>query len=501
MGNSNPLNSAFSRVWLIDGRARPDHAPEFLNFLKVTSVDQNFGAVNPIFNPSKSEYGKFDQVGEFRDEEERVSTELVGHYARDIKSRLLTLAQKGCKFDTQLHIGECEDPSRFNSFQKVVIFEGVIIETYGTEDLGALEPGEQGKVDETGAISAQNWYEFVPLGFSNRTPSGVTNELIDIAKCDSPSCGNCEDESDGCEKFYAISKAAGGSPSTPADVVFTLDKGLTWYFADVDTLGVAVDPTAIECVGEYVVVISNTDGDQMHIALTSEFDGTTDPAFILVTTGFVAGGGPNDIYSLGNTAYLCGNFGYIYKTTDVAAGVTVLDAGVATISDMNAIHMLSEEFGISGGNDGALLTIRNDLVSAIATSPVGIGTDITAVYVKTELEWFVGTSAGTLFRTLDGGTTWTQIVLPGTAPTIITAIDFSSDSVMYVSGTVSGKGEIFISISGGNSFIRAPRLSSSAMPNNDQINAIAVCEDDVDFVVGVGLAADGTDGFIVIGSD
>lgn len=501
MGNFNPLNSAFTRVWLIDGRARPDHAPEFLNFLKITSVDQNFGAVNPIFNPSKDQYGKFDQVGEFRDEEERVSTELVGHYARNIKSRLLQLAQGGCKFDVQMHIGECEDPGQFDSFQKVIIFEGVILETYGTEDLGALEPGEQGKVDETGAISAQNWYEFVPISFANRTPAGVTNELLDVVICDSPSCGDCEDESDGCEKIFSISKAAGGSPSTPADVVYSLDKGLNWNFDDVDTLGIAIDPTGIDCVDSYVVVITNTDDEQMHIALISEFDGVTDPAFTLVTTGFVAGSGPNAIYSLGNEAYLCGNFGYIYKTTDPAAGVTVLDAGVATIANMNAIYMLSEEFGISGGNDGALLTIRSDLVSAVATSPVGIGTNITAVFVKTELEWFVGTSAGTLYRTLDAGATWTLITLPGTSPTTVTDIEMSSDSVMYVSATVSGKGEIFISISGANSFIRAPRLSSNAVPNNDQINGIAVCKHDVDFVVGVGLAADGTDGFIVIGSD
>lgn len=501
MGNYNPLNSAFSRVWLIDGRARPDHAPEFLNFLKLTSVDQNFGAVNPIFNPSDSEYGKFDQVGEFRDEEERVTTEMVGHYARDIKSRLLTLAQKGCKFDVQLHIGECENPGDYDSFQKLVIFEGVIIETYGTEDLGALEPGEQGKVDETGSISAQNWYEFIPLGFANRTPAGVTNELIDVVRCDAPSCGDCQDESDGCEKFYAISKAAGGSPGTPADVVFTLDKGLTWYFDDVDTLDIAEDPSAIACVGIYIVVTASVTGEEMHIALISEFDGVTDPAFTQVTTGFVAGGAPNDIYSLGNTAYLVGNFGYVYKTTDPAAGVTVLDAGVATISTLNSVHMLSEDFGIAGGNDGALLTIRSDLVSVVATSPVGIGTNINVVYVKTELEWFVGTDAGTLYRTLDGGATWTLITLPGTAPTAVTDIQFSSDSIMYVSATVSGKGEIFISVSGGNQFIRAPRLSATAIPNNDQINAIAVCQDDVDFVVGVGLAADGTDGFIVVGSD
>lgn len=498
---SNPLDSAFSRVWLIEGRARPDHDPDFLNYMKQMGIDWNLGSINPIYDPSADQYGRFEQVGEFRDEEERPTTSLVDHYRSDAKSKLLDLAKRGCAFDMQLHMGECQDPKYFNDFEKVAIWEGVYLESYSSDDMGALEPGERGKVDETGDISAIKMYEFMPLAFAARSPAAVTNELLDVIVCDSPSCGDCESESTGCKRIMAISSAAGGSPTTPADVVFSLDGGLTWLAHDVDTMGVAVDPTGIECVGSYVVVITNTTDDEMHIALISEFTAADDPAFTQIDTGFVDGCGPNDIHSLGNTAYLCGNFGYIYKTTDPAAGVTVIDAGIATIANLNAIHMLSEEFGVAVGNDGAVIRIVSDLAGAIATSPVGIGTDLQAVYVKSESEWFVGDDAGDLWYTLDGGATWTEITLPGTAPSAITDIEMSSKSVMYVSATVNGKGEIFISIDGGSSFIRAPRAAADAMPNNDRINGIAVCEYDVDFVVGVGLHSDGADGFIVVGND
>jgi hypothetical protein len=37
------------------------------------------------------------------------------------------------------------------------------------------------------------------------------------------------------------------------------------------------------------------------------------------------------------------------------------------------------------------------------------------------------------------------------------------------------------------------------MPGNDKINAIAYCPSDANFFVGVGLADDATDGFIVVG--
>lgn len=498
----DPLNSSLTRTWLIEGRARPGHEPEFLDFMKLGAMEQNLGSVNPIYNPSREKYGSFVQAGSFRDEIERPTTSMVGHYARALKSRMLTLALAGCAFDLQLHIGVCEDPGIFNDFEKVVIFEGVFLESYSTDDVGALEPGEQGKVDETGEVSADRMYEFKPLNLAARVPTGttLTNQLLDVIVCDSSSCGDCATESNGCQKIMAISAAAGGSPSTPADVVFSLDGGATWAAHDIDTLAAGEAPSGIACIGSYVVVVSNASGSQ-HVALISEFDGVADPAFSQVTTGYVVGGEPNDIWSLGNFAFIVGDSGYIYKTTDPLGSVVVVDAGAATTSNLNRVHAISEDFAVAVGEDGVIVKIVSGLASLLSTSPIGIGTDFTAVWVKTEDEWFVGDSAGVLRRTLDGGATWTIETLPGGAVTDITEIQMSSKSIVYVSATRSGQGEIYISIDGGNSFKRAPRGSAGAMPANDEITAMAVCEFDVDFAVGVGLAEDGVDGFIVVGSD
>lgn len=495
-----PLNSAFTRTWLLEGRARPDHVPNFMSFMKLGAMEQSFGSVNPIFEPSKTKYGKFEQVGSFRDEEERPSTSMAGHYAATLKSKMLELGQAGCAFDLQVHIGQCEDPSIFDDFEKIVIFEEVFLESYSTDDVGALEPGEQGKVDETGDVSARRMYEFKPLSVAARSPSSVTNQLLDVIICDSSSCGDCEDESNGCQKILAISSAAGGSPSTPADVVFSLDGGKTWAAHDIDTLGAAEDPSAIACVGSYVVVVSNASGSQ-HVALISEFDGNTDPAFSEVTTGYVTGGEPNDIWSLGSIAFIVGDGGYIYKTEDPSTEVTVLDAGAATISTLNRVHAISEDFAIAVGEDGVIIKIENELASLLTTTPIGIGTDFTSIWIKSETEWFVGDSAGILRRTLDGGITWTVITLPGGVTSDITEIQMSADSVVYVSATKAGKGEVYVSVNGGQTFIRTPRGNAGAFPTNDEVTALAVCEFDVDFFVAVGLAADGSDGFIAIGSD
>ena len=220
-----------------------------------------------------------------------------------------------------------------------------------------------------------------------------------------------------------------------------------------------------------------------------------------MTTGYVVGGEPNDIWSLGGYAIIVGNSGYIYKTIAPATEVVLLDAGAATTSDLFSVHALSEDFAVAVGNDGVIVVIQNELAALLSTSPIGIGTDFGSVFVKTESEWFVGDNAGVLRRTLDGVKTWTSITLPGGSVTDITEIQMSSKSIMYVSATRSGKGEVYISVNGGESFIRSPRGNAGGMPNNDEITALAVCEFDVDFFVGVGLASDNTDGFIVIGSD
>lgn len=495
-----PLNSAYTRVWLQEGRARPDHRPVYKGFMKMAGLNQSFGDIQPIFVPSNKQLGKFDQAGFFRDEEERPSTSLMGHYAADVKSDMIRLAKEGCPFDVQLHIGKCDDPTLFDAFQKILIFEEVFLTSISSDDLGALEPGEQGKVDETGDISAARMYEFMPLSYAERSPSVVTNRLVDVVICGNQSCGDCDEENSGCEDIYAISAAAGGSPGTPADVVFSLDKGENWGAHDIDTLGAGEAPDGVACVGQYLVVVSNA-SDSMHIALLSQFKNSADPSFTEVETGFVVAGAPNAIFSVGSLAFIVGANGYIYKSENPTSGVEVIDAGVSTTSHLLAVHAISEEFAVAVGEDGVIVTISNDLATRLASSPVGIGVDILTVRVKSENEWFIGTDAGTFFRTLDSGVTWTNdsAKLSGTK-TAVTSIRMSSASVMYVSGTVGGNGAIWVSVNGGYTFERQ-KQGTGIIPLGDVIDALAVCESDVDFVVGVGLANNGTDGFIVIGSD
>ena len=496
-----PAVNSLSRVFLIEGRAGPTHEPTFESCLKMMGLDQALGDVTRIECPDPNTPGKFIEVGTFRGAEERASTELVGRFAIDLRSTLIRLAKQGCPVDVQLHLGQCQDLSDFTAFEQVIVFEDVLATNIGTDELGALGSDEQGLINETLAISIGNYYQYFPIGFAERAATIVTNQVIDVVICDAIGCGNCEDESDGCQRIYSVTLQAGGSPGTPADVVFSLDGGATFLAHDVDSLGAAEDPTGIACITIYIVVISN-DSASLHWALKSEFTATDDPDFTEVAAGFVAGGEPNDIWSLGNFAFIVGDGGYVYKTTDPTTGVTVVEDGTVQVDDLNAVHALSKDFAVAVGNNGAVIfTNGGDIWQEAPTRPVGIGIELLAVAIKSETEWWVGSDAGNLYYTLNAGLTWTVKAFPGSGAGVIRDIDIVSDTVMYMAhDTAAPLGRVLRSLSGGESWQVLPEGAAPIVPN-DQITALYGCRDNPNFVAAVGLADNGTDGIILVGED
>lgn len=492
--------TANSRVFIIEGRASPEHSPEYESCLRMTGLSQGFGDIERIECPDPHKYGAFIEVGQVRGGTERPTTSLEGRYAMNLLSTLLKVARNGCAADVQLHFGQCQDASDFNDFEKIIILEDAVLTNYSTEDLGALASGDNASINETADISAKDAYEVVPLSVASRAGTLLTNEVIDIIICDTHSCGDCENESDGCQKIFAVTKAAGGSLGTPPDIVFSIDGGAVWYAHDIDSMLSTEDPDAVGCLDEYIVVVSN-DSNSAHYALKSEFTATTDPDFTEIGTGFVVGGEPNALSTADNFMFIVGDMGYVYGTDDITAGVTVLDAGVATLDRLVDVHAISDTFAVAVGDNATVIyTTNGSTWTPVNVRPSGVGVTLNAVWVRSETEWWVGSSAGRMFYTKDYGATWTEKTFTGSSSGSVLDIQFSSDSVGYMSHQTAGtKGRVFRTFDGGYSWTLIPEKSGT-MPANDKINALAVCTYDVNFLAGGGLADDGTDGFIFVAS-
>lgn len=496
-----PAKSANSRVFLIEGGARPDRKPSFEAFMRAGALEWGVGDVEKIEAPDPTSYGDFIEIGQIAGAIERPTMTLSGRYAMDVKSKMLSMARRRCPVDVHIHFGQCTDPSSFQDFTKAVVMETARPSNYSTDDLGALASDDNAKVDENLDLSSVTAYEILPLTVTEKAGSIVTNEILDGVICDARSCGDCADPSDGVEKVYLISKAAGGSPSTPADVVYTLDKGLNWATSDVDSLSSAQDPTGIGCIGPYMVVLSSA-ANNLNYVLKSELNAAGDELWTSITTGFVTGKQPRAISVAGNTGFIAGNGGYVYRCTDPTAGVEVLEAGSLLVDDLISIHAMTDEFILVGGNNGALLYSVNGETFTAITRFTALGVHFNAVWAKTTLEWIVGTSSGLMYHTYDGGVTWTSKAFPGSGAGVVYDIKFVSRNVGYMAHTTATpKGRILRTYDGGYSWSVTPeRLGMAGIPTNQRLNVICVSPFDENFYVAGGLGVS-TDGIILQAQD
>jgi hypothetical protein len=495
LNNSKPLQSGYTRVFVIAGRARPDHKPEYFSSMKMGGISQSFGDITKIEIPDPTQYGKFIEADRIRGQMERATFPLSGRYAAAVRSRMLELARGGCPTDVQLHIGECTDPSAFNTFSKAIIVEDSVITNHSTEDLGSLESGESAVVGETVDVSARDYYEVVPLSFASKGDNIVTLKVNDVTIADSASCGSCASESDGCNRIFAVTIAAGGSPGTPPDVVYSLDGGITWKAHDIDVLLTTEGAESVAGVGDLLVATSNS-SNALAYAPISDFVNGYDPSFVKVATGFVAAKAPTYICSVGRKAFITGNGGYIYFTDEPTAGVTVIESGALTTSNLLHIHALDEENAVAVGDAGVVMRTTDTYSWSLTTSPTGVGVSLTSVWMKSKTAWIVTAANGKMYYTLNAGMSWTEKKLPGTAPTKLNRISFATDSVGYVVGIVSAKGRMYRTFDGGYSWVALPEGGGSFPVSSDLVSVVA-CKNDPNMVVACGNNS--TDGTIVLG--
>lgn len=496
----NTAKTAFSRVFIIEGRARADHEPDYKGCMRAGAADQSFGDVERIECPSDTDYGQFDEVDRIQGSVDRASSQLIGRYASDLASDLLRIAKLRCGVDVQVHFGACTDPRVFDTFTKAVIFEDVLLTDWSSDELGALDSGENAVVNEQSTLSIGEMYEVLPLSFAERAADLVVNEVVDAVICDRRGCGDCEEESDGCNKIFELVGAVSGSPGTPPDIKYSIDGGATWALNEVSSMAVGETGEALACLGDYLFVVSAypaTTGS-LHWKERANVEAGTMGGWTQVTTGFVANAEPRDVWAVNIGAFVVGDGGYVYWTTDPTSGVTVLDAGQATSTDLNAVHALNDQRAVAVGDSDVIVYTTNRVTWQTATA-TGSGANLQAVWMKSNDEWWVVTAGGAVYYTLDAGSSWTEATLPGNVSELHD-IQFPTDSVGYICGRYNTSGRAWRTYNGGYTWVALPE-GSGQLPTSRDLNAMATCEFDANFIVLVGEGSVADDGINIVGED
>jgi len=489
--------SGFSRMWLVPNRAAPQNAPEYQGLWKAGAVTWQQGDVTTIRVPDPSRYDEFIRIGKILGNPGDPQLPVMARYTSDL-SRLLQLAKRGCDHDLQIHFGKCRDPQNFNQgWDKIAVLEAAHITQYGTSELGALQPSERSMVDENVPFTGENYYEIGRINFAEQATTQITQEIVDVLIPDTITCGACGITSDGCQVVLLLTLRAGGSPGTGADVAYTKNAGSTWAYREITTLTGSNDPDAFAVVSGNVVVVSVETIGLHYASLADLLVGAE--TWTSVTTGFVASHGPKAIHTADPThTWMVGNTGYIYFTADPTAGVSVQDAGVATIQNLLDIHGVDQLNLVAVGAGNAVVKTNNGGSTWTAITGPAVGVALNSVWMKSPTEWLVGTDGGKLYYTTDSGVTWTEVAFPGSGAGSVSDIVYATGSVGYMAhATATPRGRILRTVDGGHSWYVAPE-SGTAMAANDRVNALATCDPNV--VWGGGLADNGTDGFAVKGA-
>lgn len=354
-------------------------------------------------------------------------------------------------------------------------------------------------------------YTIGGIAIGEQGSADVTTEVVDIVYGGYQNCANCGTPNDGTKWIYSLQQTAGGSSAVVGKVLYNTNYGLgSWTSLAITGLGVGSLVTAIDIVGQYLVVVSSTD-NAYYISPINQLTGVPSSTWTKISTGFVALKQPNDLYvESPNRVYFVGNGGYVYVSTNIAAGVSILSAGAATTNNLLRIHGDSGVL-IAVGASGTVLKSTNQGNNWALTTTQLSGT-LNAAAARTRYSLWAGNSAGVASYSNDQGETWTTLAtLPGAAPSAgIFDIVWASAEVGWVCATRTGPTAVlFATFDGGRTWCEGSsgtvcsRLPSSptygrpnrlAFPSSPDImiatNNVAIA----------GLAGGLTDGVVYVGS-
>lgn len=404
-----------------------------------------------------------------------------------------------CPINIYESVGFCADPS-----DPINGWESLSVNSRGvTTDKSYKGRTPFDGSDETIADVGFSWfgdvYDLGGLAIGEQAAAQVTTEVVDITYGGPVACADCGPPNDGTKWVYAAQQTAGGSSAVNSQVIYSTDYGRTWTALTITGIGVGVLIQAIDIVGQYLVVVAKSE-NAYYVSPINQLTGVPASTWTKITTGFVALKTPNDIYVQSpSRVYFVGDGGYIYLSTNILAGVSVLNAGNATTNTL--LRITGDGRGnllAVGASNTSLKSVNNGLTWAATTASV-TGT-LQAAAVLDKYMMYIGTAAGGVSYTEDGGETWTALSLPGSALSAVQDIVFPTAEAGWIAATRSGPtATILATTFGGAAWAEQNTSRLPSLPTFGRANRLAVPNSPDLAVAANNLAVAGLSGGLVDG--
>ena len=491
------------RTFIQYGGPRPGNPAKYAGqdaqYLSLTGVaNPESGGIDPVWVHDPYRVGRFRLVARSVSPADLPNATVTFREKHGGISRALL---KNCTFNIYEVVGRCKDLSD--------LMRGWTdyVQIYEAGEVTDKDEGDRTSFDSDDAIEnalSVVWSNIYPIGalsFGESAAGEVSREVVDVTYAPGNVCVNDCDWGD--QRIYALANTSGaGSPGLPAEVIYSVDGGVSWNQVNIDGCGASEVVYAIDVAGIYLVVIGT---NAYYFAEINSKTGVPG-SFTKVTTGFVASKSPRDLYVLSpREVFFCGLGGYVYKATDITAGVSVVNAGVATAQNLSRINGDGNEVIVASGATGAIIKSENRGLSFSTTTLSPEASTLQALEVLDENIYWVGCSTGRVYYTTNGGETWTPKTLPGASGGAVYDIVFPTRSVGYISWSdATPTARLYTTFDGGEDWgYSATRINN--WPVFDRGNRIACpATEDAGWacnsVVVAGLAGDGTDGIVIVGN-
>lgn len=367
------LHGASARIWTVKG-ARPDRSFSYRGLARLSRLGQNMGAVTPLYESVPEDYDARRIRGLSIAPVLPVDAALTFRASYNA-SEVLSDA-KGCPLDIRVQIGTCQDPKDPNAWDRIIVIRNAHPNLYVMGEVGF-------EVDSIGTeaigFTAEEVYEILPTVGDLRTETDDPVRVI----------------------VRGLRAACAGCPPAPiviaasdADLYSSEDDGLTW---EQHVNGFAATPTSAVLVNGYLVVGFDNGGYEWFL-----LDDLTAGTGVSIASG--------DLHLYANDEgilFVADEGGEVRKIADVEIGETETLYSSATVwRTLNG----RKSTLVAGGTAGALIISRNDGRSWVSRTLSASGAIVSIVFVS-DTTWFVSSSDGEVFYTVDGGTTWTEISL------------------------------------------------------------------------------------------
>lgn len=366
------------------------------------------GITEPLGDVTWSECQDVKESGKFVPDQETVGSPGAVTSSLMMKKSIANTLQvrlKKCRWDIDARYQVCE--RRDDAFNWVNIDRlcGARLTELGTDDETAYSATDDGEVIVTGPTTSPPplihiWR--LTAGFMETTL--ILADIEFVAKCQDELCaGDCGPAED-CF-LIAGTEAVTGHPY----LLVSDDGGLTWTADAFDGTGGKPDwANGMDdgaCLPSLHIVVSQneaaytwaTDVDGVWPEVAADDEGNAiDPVAVAMWS-------PSNIYMVGAN-------GYIWKSTDGGASVSVSDAGNATTEDLFDIAFVTDKMVVAVGENNAIVQTENGGVTWVALDgpAAQVGIDINVILPLDKYRWLIGYGDGTVWITDDGAETWTE---------------------------------------------------------------------------------------------